>query len=809
MKRILPFLLCFFITARLVAQAPTVTTNVGIPTGNTSKGIAYGNNVYVSILPTGVIYTSADGLAWAKVNDPGIPAGTLQSITYGSGSFVAVGAGGTIISSSNGQSWTTRTSGTANNLNEVQFLQNKFYTVGRNATLRSSTDGIAWSTVTIGVGSATDEFTNMAYGGGFFAIGARGNSPNGAYIYRSATGASNSWAYQNISSASLNKLQFIKDKFFIFMSSSEVYTSSNASTWTNSTSGMIVTLPNATTTNIGSPNQTFNGIYDGSKIYLFGSSQFHGGYGAIYSSTDGVNYKLEPKTAYIVCQGSAYLNGKYFQYGNEGLVTSTDGLHYKYPGGNYYGMATNGTTYVGVGTVSQTGIVFSSPDFATWTDRSMAGQKELSAVVYTGTKYVATGNQSVVESADGNVWSQISTPGDNFSALAFGANRLVAGGYNSTTSVSRIAYSANGTSWTTANTGNNSYFKIKYVNGNFFALGYDNATFLAVIFQSTDGITWANVTPSLPYPVYYFNDVVYDGSKYHFMGMEFLNAAAFTLKDFFSVSTSTVANRNSYGNKGTISSAHAGTVLGGTFGEGAFAYSNGHFVGSVNDIASNKNYVLYSSDGISWTAVSTNETTAILGIAASGNNFKLLGTGDGKITVNFASALPISLTTISASPANGKSLIKWETTSEQNTRDFVVEHSTNGTLWLPVATMNAAHNSNTLQSYQYIHATAARGINYYRLQQRDVDGRTSYSKTMSVLLTGTKAKLNVYPNPVVNGRLNVQLELAATLKLYNSNGMLALSKQLPAGSQQVNVKALAKGIYRLQANGENVTIVIQ
>ena len=809
MKSILPFLLCIFMAGHLCAQTPTITTTVGIPYGNTSgTGVAYGNSVYVSILSTGLIYTSTDGNDWKKVTDAGIPAGGFHSLAFGSGSFVVVGDDGLVISSANGQNWTSRTSGTTNTLVDVQFIQSKFYAVGNNATLISSADGIIWSPVIMGVGIATDDFRNITYGGGFFAIGASRTSPNGAGIYRSSTGASNSWTVQTVTTDFPNKVQYLKNRFFMFTSSSKVYTSTDAITWTNSTTSMVVTLPDAATQNIGIPNQVFHGIYDGSKIYMFGFSQYFG-YGSIYSSSDGINFKLEPKTAYITAQGSAYINNKYFEYGNEGILSSSDGLNYKYPGGNYYGLASNGTGYVGVGTVGQSGVIFSSNDFSTWTEKTPASQKELNAVVYTGTKYVAAGNQTVVESTDGNSWTQVGTPADNFNALAFGSSKLVAGGYNSTTDVARIAYSANGSTWTTVNTATNYYFKIRYVNGSFFALGYDYINYLGVILHSTDGVTWTDVTPNLPYAVYYFNDVLYDGSKYHFMGVDFSDAATFALNGFFSVSTSTISNPNSYTGKGTISSPPAGVTLGGTYGEGAFAFSNGHFVGSVNDMANNANYVIYSSDGIAWTAEPTNENTIITGIVASGENFKLLGTGDGKITVNFGSVLPVTLSGLSASPVNGQSLIKWQTASEQNTTNFLVQQSTNGTAWKTIATVKAANNSHTTQSYQYLHSTPAKGINYYRLQQMDADGRSSFSKVVNVLFYGTHTKLVVYPNPVVNGKLNVHLQQACTLNLFNSNGALVLSSKLTAGSHQLNVNGLGKGIYSIQANNENLKIVIQ
>ena len=66
---------------------------------------------------------------------------------------------------------------------------------------------------------------------------------------------------------------------------------------------------------------------------------------------------------------------------------------------------------------------------------------------------------------------------------------------------------------------------------------------------STDGISWANVTPNLGFEVYYYKDVAFDGSKYHFFGVE---SSSWVPVRFFSISTATPDNNASYANKSVI-----------------------------------------------------------------------------------------------------------------------------------------------------------------------------------------------------------------------------------------------------------------
>lgn len=813
MKKILLCMLCISSMVTSFAQVPIINSKSGLPVGNASAtGITYGNGLYVTILQPGKIYTSVDAASWTRVRDVSVPAGTFSRIAFGAGVFVIVGNNGLIASSTDAVTWTVRTSGTTSYMTDVQFLQGKFYATGSNTALLSSADGITWTALTMGSGAANNNLVNITYGNGVFVIGSRNSTNSYMYAYYSATGASGSWTWVNAdatSGSSINKVQFLKDKFYMFTSGTKIYTSSNGSTWTNSTPSMTVTLPNSSTQSMGSPNQIFNAVYVGTTFYFYGYSQYYGRYGAIYSSADGLNFVLAPKSAYIVCQGSVYINNIFFEYGNEGVTSSADGLIYKHMGGNYSGIASSGTGYVGVGQVGQSGVLFTSPDFNTWTDKTLSNQNELNTVVYTGTKYVAAGNKSVIESADnGATWSSIATPTDYYTVLAYGGGKLVAGGYDANTYAASIAYSANGTSWTTANTDDNYYFKMKYVNNNYFALGYSNATYLGVILQSADGITWTDITPNLPYETVYFNDVVYDGSKYHFMGMDYVDAANYIYGNFFSVSTSTINNPNSFINKGVIGSIPVGVNLGGTFGEGAFAYSNGHFVGAVNDIVTYETYILYSADGVVWTAVPTDEYSIVGGITVENTNtFRLLGSSNTNFTVSYGGTLAANDLEFAAQAVNGQSLLKWQS-NNQNTQQYIVQNSTDGTNWQTIGQVSALNNNNPVQNYSYVHTAPAKGRNFYRLILENT-GNSKYSDVVSVFFGGTAAKVSVYPNPVVNGKMNLKLSSAATITVFNSDGIAVITKSLPAGMHQVDVSHLTKGAYFLRAGQETLPVILQ
>ncbi len=795
-----------FSTFSVYSQTPTISVMQGMPTGNfAGRGIAYGNGAYVAIFQDGNMYRSTDADSWTKVTDPSLPAGDFRGISFGAGVFVLVGYDGLIASSTDGISWTQRTSSTTNHLNTVEFLNGSFYAVGYNRTIRQSADGITWNSITVnaGIGASTDYFNSISYGNGVYVFGARTSGHSGVLIYRSTTATSNSWSFQNVVFGSLNRVQYLGNRFYIFMSNTHVYTSTDGSSWTNSTASMPVTLPNLNVQTVGSPNQTFHGIYDGTKWYLFGSSQYHGGYGSIYSSNDGINFTLEPRTIYIVAQGAAYINGKYFMYGNEGLVGSDDGVNYRYYGGSFYGLATNGSgTWAAASPLGTMGVIFSSPDFETWTSQTTSYFNELYAITWDGSRFVAGGRNIVAESADGSSWSSLSTPPFGVGSIIHDGTRYVAAAYDPTTWEGTIQYSADGINWTAANTVDNYYFKIRRVNGQYFAIGYDNASWLGVIMHSTDGLTWNDVTPSIGFDVAYYSDVTYDGTRYHFSGSDYDNY------EFFTVSTTTPANSASYGNVGRITSAPGATTLGSDFGETVIAYSNGRFAGAAFDLNTYEAFMLYSTDGVNWTGAGTGIESRVNDIVASGDQFRMVGTNDAKFLVNFGSTLPVSFRSFDAKLIQGDARLAWTTASEQNSLEFRVQHSLDGSNWEELGRVAAAGNSDRDRNYSFTHPAPAAGAHYYRLLQVDIDGRQHYSDVRLLQVIGNNA-LRLYPNPAAG---NVQIQRTNTNRVYisvvNSQGQRMYQSWHSENQVTLPSQSWPAGIYKIQVEDNGVREVL-
>lgn len=159
--------------------------------------------------------------------------------------------------------------------------------------------------------------------------------------------------------------------------------------------------------------------------------------------------------------------------------------------------------------------------------------------------------------------------------------------------------------------------------------------------------------------------------------------------------------------------------------------------------------------------------------------------------------------------AQGQSVIlNWKTAAEQGTKDFLVQHSTDGRQWQTIGTVLAANDADKEQAYSFIHTTPGNGMNAYRLQQRDADGHSSYSSVVTVNLNASHEWITAYPNPAVNGKVQVKLPAPAIAQVYNSTGALLIQKQLPAGVSTLELDKFGKGMYTLKVKDYSVLLLV-
>jgi Secretion system C-terminal sorting domain len=167
------------------------------------------------------------------------------------------------------------------------------------------------------------------------------------------------------------------------------------------------------------------------------------------------------------------------------------------------------------------------------------------------------------------------------------------------------------------------------------------------------------------------------------------------------------------------------------------------------------------------------------------------------------SVTPVNWLYIRGEIKNNTSWIEWATASEQNSRQFELEHSADGRRFVPIATVAAAGNSNTTRQYNAQHPSPLPGIHYYRIKQVDNDGSYRYSAVLTLLFKNEKG-ITVSPNPV-NDYTTVWLDAPnpVTLRLCSANGQFLKQQKINGQWQyRLDMAGLPAGKYILELRDE-------
>ena len=179
-------------------------------------------------------------------------------------------------------------------------------------------------------------------------------------------------------------------------------------------------------------------------------------------------------------------------------------------------------------------------------------------------------------------------------------------------------------------------------------------------------------------------------------------------------------------------------------------------------------------------------------------------------TVTVTSTTPLTLTEFTGALVNCKPILKWKTENEINSDRFEVERSdaTNGA-WKGLGAVTAnAISSSTKTTYNFadanLIATSARV--FYRLKIIDKDGSYKYSNVLPVFVNCKTVQVNVYPNPVQDGKLYVSLTGTSGITeafLMSITGQVISKNKLTNGTNYVDVTNVANGSYVLSVRDEN------
>ncbi len=164
------------------------------------------------------------------------------------------------------------------------------------------------------------------------------------------------------------------------------------------------------------------------------------------------------------------------------------------------------------------------------------------------------------------------------------------------------------------------------------------------------------------------------------------------------------------------------------------------------------------------------------------------------------SALPVTYLYFDAKKQGKIAKLEWQTAMEENNYGFHVQHSTDSRTF---ETIGFVEGKRSQFEYEFIHNKPQNGINYYRLEQEDFDGKTEFTSIKNVVFNENSPSWNIYPNPVAEklyvGGLIDSAEII--FSLYDVTGRVVMKQR---GGNALNVSHLPTGLYSIEVSQDAV-----
>lgn len=164
-----------------------------------------------------------------------------------------------------------------------------------------------------------------------------------------------------------------------------------------------------------------------------------------------------------------------------------------------------------------------------------------------------------------------------------------------------------------------------------------------------------------------------------------------------------------------------------------------------------------------------------------------------------AEALPVELISLNATVEQNNINIAWQTANELNNAGFEILRSLDAKNFDYIAWVESTDYSTDWKSYSYLDSDVKEGKTYYyRLNQKDIDGKSTLSDIVSATLESDNDNINIYPNPVkgsiyVSGLTNLS---QSTYLLYDRLGRKILDGQFD-NSPKIDLTNVKNGVYHI------------
>jgi Secretion system C-terminal sorting domain len=244
----------------------------------------------------------------------------------------------------------------------------------------------------------------------------------------------------------------------------------------------------------------------------------------------------------------------------------------------------------------------------------------------------------------------------------------------------------------------------------------------------------------------------------------------------FSVTISNAASTQMWGFAIKAVIAGTGTAL------GTFSTTNANTNVSAGELRNTNGASFtgtsYTYNNLRWTAPASGSSPVsfyVAAVAADGDNSEAGDYVYSNVYLNIV--LPVTLGEIKGKLNGDEAVLEWNTYSEFGNNYFEVQRSIDGRSYQSLTTITGSGISNSTRNYRWIDTDLPKNeeILYYRLKITDDNGKTEYSKVIT-LKQGIKTYVqNMYPtvtrqDGTVKMQMMSHLLQPAEISIYSSNG---------------------------------------
>lgn len=426
-------------------------------------------------------------------------------------------------------------------------------------------------------------------------------------------------------------------------------------------------------------------------------------------------------------------------------------------------------------------------------------------------------NDNTVKKFDGSNWVNVGTPGFFSTGMEEVSIAVTSTGtpylaFKSTASSKINVLKFDNTNWVTVGTADFSAGAVSNIKIALDAAGNPYVTYIdagngnKAMVKKLDGSNWSDVGPAgVSAGSVSLTGLAIDGNNTVYVSYYDTEVH---VKKF---------DGSNWGDVGTLATGQSGAI--------AFAIDANNVPYVAYSYSSTYQLIVKKFDGSNWVTVGTPPVSAgridvnmnmDVDIAFGTGNVPILAYMYGGAYVKSLGPiviLPLQLTEFNGHIVKADARLSWKTESEENTRSFIIERSIDGRYYTTAGAVVAA-NKTGINQYTFTDKGVDQlGVStiYYRLKQVDMDGKSTYSRILTLPIEVSASRVVCYPNPVrseTNITITLQKAEQVQARIINNMGQIVQTQQwqlLPGStSLPVNMGQLPKGLYFLDISSTSI-----